>query len=141
MDEVKKPGMITDLKETLASSLDIYNQSPVGSEERERESRNIERIAKALSEIKSMESEVLDREEARRIEEEKNADNARIEAEKAKTPWARIFFEAGAKVFMQLVDHAFFARNQRQVLEFEEHGVIRSKASRDLGFRFPWVKK
>lgn len=139
MDEKKL--VLTDLKDSLAESIEVYNNCTAGSKERAQEAENVEKIAKALSDLKSTESDILDKEERRRIEEEKNAANAEIESEKARTPWARIIFEAAVKVCMQFVDHGFFVRNQRQVLDFEEHGIVRSKASKDLGFRFPWSKK
>lgn len=139
MEEEKT--VVDELQDSLSAAISRFDAAAVGSEEREREARNIERLSNAIKEIGTIQVESEDRIEKRRIEEEKNASNAEIETLKAKTPWGRIFFEAGTKVFMQFVDHMFFRSNQRQVLDFEEHGIVRSKASKDLGFRFPWSKK
>lgn len=76
----------------------------------------------------------FDKEDRRRIEDEKNKAAAEIEREKSKLTWGRVGLEMGkviAPMLMSLVAYNVF---QKRVLKFEETGRINSTAGRELHF-------
>lgn len=124
--------LIEQLSGSLCESIDVYDNCTMGSEERKKEAENVEKIAKALKELKDMESTILDRNERRLIEAERNRENAEIERKKCATPWVRILLETASGLLRQGTAHLLYKDELREVLHFEEHGIIRSKGGKDL---------
>lgn len=129
------------LRDTMMETIGCYETQTTGSATRKAEAENLTKVVDAYSKLVQTREDVTDKIERRRIEEEKNATNAEIEAEKARVPWERIIVEMIGSFGRQITDHIFFGIRQREILTFEETGMIRSKASRDVSFRFPWTKK
>ena len=123
---------LQDLEDALQESIDVYNNCTMGSDAREKEAQNVERIAKALTALKQQESDDKDKEERRLIEKKKNDQNAEIEMSKTKVPWLRIGLEMLSQIGVKTVGHLFYKDELREVLHFEEHGIIRSKGGKDL---------
>lgn len=123
---------LKDLEDALQESIEVYNNCTMGSDAREKEAQNVERIAKALTALKQQESDDKDKEERRLIEKKKNDQNAEIEMSKTKVPWLRIGLEMLSQIGVKTVGHLFYKDELREVLHFEEHGIIRSKGGKDL---------
>lgn len=123
---------LKDLENALQESIEVYNNCTMGSDAREKEAQNVERIAKALTALKQQESDDKDKEERRLIEKKKNDQNAEIEMSKTKVPWLRIGLEMLSQIGVKTVGHIFYKDELREVLHFEEHGIIRSKGGKDL---------
>ena len=123
---------IEELKSSLLESIEVYNNCTMGSDQRSKEAQNVEKIAKALKDLEDMESQLLDRNERRLIEVQKNEANAEIERKKTETPWLRIGLETLSGLLRQGTAHLLYKNELREVLHFEEHGIIRSKGGKDL---------
>ena len=123
---------LKELEDSLQESIEVYNNCTTGSEAREKEAQNVERIAKALTALKQQEADEADKEERRLIEKKKNDQNAEIESAKTKVPWARIGLEMLSQIAVKTFGHLFYKAELREVLHFEEHGIIRSKGGKDL---------
>ena len=139
--ELTNEELRSRLKDSVDDVVESFQSTETGSEERSKEASNVQKVVDALVKFETMESEIEDKVERRRLEEEKNKANAQIEAEKARIPWEKIGIEVISSFGRGLMDHLFFMRSQREILRFEETGSIRSNASRSSSFRFPWSQK
>ena len=140
-EELTEEYLRSRIKDSVDDVCESFANTQTGSDERSKEASNLAKVVEAYTKFSSMEADKEDKIERRRIEEEKNEINAKIETEKARVPWEKITVEILASFGRGLMDHIFFGIRQREVLRFEETGSIRSKASRDVSFRFPWSKK
>ena len=160
MDEERKTNEEL-LEEILFETTDNFSNQVTGSKEREQEAANVVRLADALTKLRQAETEKVDREERRRIEEAKNnamcelslkqaeaeaedkAERRRIEEEKnqaaieleeaKKVPFWQSCVEWSVKYILPgCISAIFFDKFQKRTLTFEETGSIRSKASKDL---------
>lgn len=123
---------LNELEDSLQESIECYNNCVTGSNERKAEAENIEKLSRALVALRQQEADEVDKDERRRIEEEKNKENAVIERKKSGTPWLRIVLEALAQGGVKFLGHMLYKDELREVLHFEEHGIIRSKGGKDL---------
>ena len=140
-EELTEDHLRSRIKDSVDDVVESFMGTETGSDERSKEASNLAKVVEAYTKFSSMESEKEDKVERRRIEEEKNKANFEIESEKARIPWEKIGVEVLASFGRGLMDHIFFGIRQKEVLRFEETGSIRSKASRDVSFRFPWSQK
>ena len=83
-------------------------------------------------EIKSTENDEYDKDERRRIEEEKNEANEKIEMLKAKKPVSDKVWDFGSKLVLGLVSMGGSIYMLSKILEFEENGSLRSKPGREF---------
>lgn len=76
--------------------------------------------------------ERLDKEERRRIEEERNKVMASIEQKKQELTWGRVLFETAKLVIPLGVSFVGYNVFQKRLLKFEETGRVVSTAGREL---------
>lgn len=76
--------------------------------------------------------EYYDKDERRRIEEERNKAMNETERDKQKLTWGRVGLEMAKLVVPLLVSFAGYNVFQKRILKFEETGRLTSTASREL---------
>lgn len=77
-------------------------------------------------------AEYYDKQERRRIEEERNKAMNETERDKQKLTWDRIGLEMAKVVVPMVVSFAGYNVFQKRILKFEETGRLTSTASREL---------
>lgn len=77
-------------------------------------------------------SDYYDKQERRRIEEERNKAQNETERDKQKLTWDRVGLEMAKVIVPLLVSFAGYNVFQKRVLKFEETGRISSTAGREL---------
>ena len=82
--------------------------------------------------------EYTDKEEKRRIEEERNKAMEQIERDKQKITWGRVGLEMSKVVVPLLIQLVAFGSYWRKTLKFEETGRITSSVGREMHFPKFW---
>ena len=77
-------------------------------------------------------AEYYDKQERRRIEEERNKAMKETERDKQKLTWGRVGLEMAKVVVRLVVSFAGYNVFQKRILKFEETGRLTSTASREL---------
>ena len=93
---------------------------------------DIRALASALNEANSTELEAFDKQEKRRIDENKNQSLAEIEMAKTKFDWKKASLELVKIIGPSLISVYAYNLFQKRVLHFEEFGRIVSTAGREL---------
>lgn len=91
-----------------------------------------------LTEVDRTDAEVHDKEERRRIEEEKNKAANETEREKQKLTWGRAIFEMAKVTVPTVVTAIFFGKYQKRMFKFEETGFIKSTGGREMHLPRLW---
>lgn len=131
MDQIREK-----LIESLEDKIDILSGMEMGTKEHQMASSDVKNLVSAVNEIDTVNSELYDRQEKRRIDEEKNIRMSEIEKGKSDLSWKKFGFELGKIIVqqipvtaMQLGGYYIF---QTRLFEFEENGRLLSNASRQL---------
>lgn len=124
------------LTDELISVLDAISEMAVGSKEHQTAVSTATTLVSAINEIDATSHENLDRQERRRIDEEKNCRLSDIEMAKTKMTWSKFLSESG-KILLQTMPTALLWANtymlcQDRMFEFEKEGRLLSDASRQL---------
>lgn len=127
----------TNVKEYLeAAVLDVssnFVNQRTGSDERQAEAANLQKIVDAYAKVCQVEVESNDRAERRRIEEKKIDSDIEELRTKEETPFWQYCVEWSIKYIAPGALSALcFNIFQKRVLKFEETGTLRTKASKDL---------
>lgn len=77
-------------------------------------------------------ADYYDKEERRRIEEERNKAATEVEKEKQKLTWGRVGFEMGKVLLPLAAQIAAFGVLQKRMFKFEETGRINSTGGREM---------
>lgn len=93
---------------------------------------DIRLLSTALNDSLSTDIEAFDRQEKRRIDEEKNASMAKIERAKAGFDIKKATFELVKVIIPTVISIAAYDIFQKRVLYFEENGRVSSTAGREL---------
>ena len=133
-----KDEFLRNYDEAISEAMECLNTEAAGSSERKNEAEVLERLVKAKVALMQYESDVRDKEERRRIDEQKNKDNALIEREKAKKPISDKLWDIGGKVLIGLLSSGASMVMLKMILEFEENGSLRSKPGREFRIFKPW---
>lgn len=128
---------LQEMEEIVRNNLNDI-QLGLGKEEEERALKVIELLSKQIELHQRSASECYDKQERRRIDEEKNKMQAENEVAKMELTWKKMLFEM-AKVLLPtglsvVAYHVF----QKRLLEFEETGRLTSSASRGLNLPKFW---
>lgn len=118
------------MEEKLVYLLEMVDK--LQGEERSETVADIKVLSAALNESLQIEDEAFDRQEKRRMDEDKNRSMASIEAQKLQFNWksaATDIFKAALTTYMSIKAYSFF---QKRVFDFEENGRLTSTASREL---------
>ena len=121
------------MEEKLLSDLEKLKSSGLDDKARETILKETRELASMVHEVDQLEADAFDRQEKRRIDEEKNANLSAIEREKMKVGWQKYLFEAFKILAPIGVSGWLYMRAQKRCLEFEENGRLTSTASRSLG--------
>lgn len=110
-----------------------FDAASAGRKQLDTETSNL--IDKLLA-VDERDAEIWDKQERRRIEEERNKTTAEIEQNKLDVNWKRMVLE-GAKIVVPMlttvISLACYDRYQKRVMEYEKDGTIRTTAGRQLG--------
>ena len=131
-EELERKPVASLIDEIMFETVDNFSIQRTGSDERRQEAENVVKLADAYAKVRQMEIEEKDREERRRIEEEKNAANIELEKSKEIPFWQNCIEWTVKYILPGCVSAFFFDKFQKRTLTFEETGTWRSKASKDL---------
>ncbi len=116
---------------TLSERLDNSSNGN-GHELNEKLIDEVAKLTNILNEEDKKDYEKFDKQERRRIEEERNQEMAKIEMAKQDLTWKKVIMEV-AKTFgpsvLTMIGYNLF---QKRILKFEETGRLTSTASREL---------
>lgn len=124
--------------EVIDEALNCLSNKTTGCQDRRLEAEVIEKLVKSKIAYMQFEADKRDKEERRRIDEERNKINAKIEAEKAKKPVSDKLWDIGGKIALGLMNCGFSMVMLRVILEFEENGSLRSKPGREFKIFKNW---
>lgn len=135
-----------DVRQILKEAVDDvgtnFQCQSTGTEERDKEATNLQKVVDAYVKVCQMETEEEDRRERRRIEEDKNLSMYALEKEKSNDPFWKYCVEWTIKYILPGALSALaYNEFQKRTLKFEETGSFRSKASRDLKSVWEFWKK
>lgn len=85
-----------------------------------------------LNEDDKINSEYFDKEQRRRIDEERNKEANQIERDKQNLTWGRVCLEMGKVVVPMALSLVGYNVFQKRVMKFEETGRVTSTAGREL---------
>lgn len=128
-DEIRKEAE----ERVLACYEEVKKYEP-GSKEAEHCIAEAEVITKQLMEADRTNFEYYDKEQRRRIEEDRNRMNAVIEQDKNDVNWKRMLLEllkVGVPLLTVLYQAAKYGEFQDKLLHFEETGKVTSTAGRE----------
>lgn len=94
--------------------------------------QDLAQLAEILAAADKNDNEALDKEERRRIEEERNLMQNEIEAEKVRISWKKVAFEMAKILSPVLLSGIIFSRVHEECMEFEETGRVTSTSGRGL---------
>lgn len=103
-----------------------------GSKERQAAVQDVRALVSALNETDSTMAEWTDKQEKRRIDEEKNQSMAEIEKAKSDLTWKKILVELGKILIPSCISVWAYDKFQKRLLGFEETGRVNSTAGREL---------
>lgn len=89
-------------------------------------------LTELLVSVDRDQNDAWDKQEKRRIEEERNKASNNVEIQKQSLTWGRVGLELGKVVVPILVSFAGYNVFQKRILRFEETGRISSTAGREL---------
>lgn len=107
-------------------------------EEQERALKVVELLSKQMEAHERAAMEYYDKEERRRIEEDKNRTNAELESKKSELTWKRVLFELTKVLLPTGLSIAAYEVFQKRLLKFEETGRLTSNASKGLNLPRFW---
>lgn len=118
------------LNELIANDLEDLKTLEIGSEEREAVVEEIRKFYSLTIDEYKAEVEAWDKDEQRRISEEKNAADERVKLEQTKADIKRSALECGKGVIIGVGSAILSNRLMTKLLKFEETGTVTSKAFR-----------
>lgn len=130
MDDYK--DLLDEYDNALSEAFECLNNEAAGSSERKNEAEVIEKLVRAKVAIMQFEADKKDKEERRRIDEEKNIKNFKIEEEKAKKPVSDKLLDIGGKVLLGVLNTGVTLYALKVIMEFESGGTLRSKGGREF---------
>lgn len=131
-EELERKPVAELIDEIMFETVDNFSIQKTGSDERRSEAENVVKLADAYTKIRQIQIEEKDRDERRRIEEEKNAVNYELEKSKEIPFWQSCIEWTVKYILPGCISGLLFDKFQKRTLEFEETGSFRSKASKDL---------
>lgn len=131
-EELESRQIAELLEEIMFETVDNFSVQKTGSDERRSEAENAVKLADAYAKIRQTQIEEKDRDERRRIEEEKNVANLELEKSKEIPFWQSCIEWTVKYILPGCISGLLFDKFQKRTLEFEETGSFRSKASKDL---------
>lgn len=123
------------IEERIVSALEVGDDYSINSDERYAYNQEAINLLEKLIEAEGQNLEYWDKEERRRIEENRNMAMANIEISKQDVNWKRMVLEGGKIVVpvittvLTMIGYNLF---QKRVMEYEKDGTIRSSAGRQL---------
>lgn len=118
------------LNEVMERDLEDLKELEIGSKEREALVSEIKDFYKLQIEEYRSEVDAWDKDELRRISEEKNAAEERIAEAKTKTEFKKSAVDAGKAIVIGVGSAFLSNRMMKALLKFEETGTVTSKAFR-----------
>lgn len=120
------------LESSLEAMIKEIETLTPGSKERQNAVQDVRALVAALNETDSTMADWTDKQEKRRIDEEKNQSMAEIEKAKSDLTWKKIFVEFGKILIPSFISVWAYDRFQKRLLGFEETGRVNSTAGREL---------
>lgn len=127
-----KDGNLEMLEESIEKRLKEIETLEPGSKERQAAVSDAKLLIAAMNETDSTMSDWTDKQEKRRIDENKNRQLAEIEAKKNSLDWKKTVLELLKVVLPTTISIIAYDQFQKRVLYFEENGRINSTAGREL---------
>lgn len=118
------------LNETIGNDLEDLKGFEVGSDEREALVNEIKELYRIQIEEYKAEVEAWDKDELRRIAEEKKESEEKIRLEQTKTELKRSGIDAAKAIVIGIGSGILSNRMMKALLKFEETGTVTSKAFR-----------
>ena len=118
------------LTEAIANDLEDLKGFAVGTEEREKLVNEIKELYRLQIDEYKVEVDAWDKDELRRITEDKNASEEKMRLEQNKTDVKRSIIESGKAIVVGVGSAVLSNRMMTKLLKFEETGTITSKAFR-----------
>lgn len=140
-EELINDEIYLKIEEAIDDTRACIEHAQSGSQEREREVKNLKMLIDAREQMRQTDMEKEDKEERRRIEEKKNDNNANIEAAKARKSVRDYIAEYGQIAFKGAISLAGSLAILAVILQFEENGTLHSKPGRDFRFMNPFQFK
>lgn len=123
---------VARLEGSLEQRLKEVERTVVGTKERSAAVADVRQLVAALNETDSTMADWTDKQEKRRIDEDKNKSMTEIEAEKSNLSWKKVLLEMAKVVVPSCISVWAYNKFQRRLLDFEENGRITSLAGREL---------
>lgn len=126
------------MENVLQGYLEDLQTGELDKEGEERGLKIIELMSKQMDVHERTASEIYDKEERRRIDEERNKATAKTEAEKIQLTWKKVLFELAKVVIPTGLSIGAYHVFQKRLLQFEETGRLTSSASKGLNLPKFW---
>lgn len=123
---------VARLEGSLEKRLKEIETLTPGSKERQAAVQDVRALVSALNETDSTMADWTDKQEKRRIDEEKNRSMAEIEKAKSDLTWKKILLELGKILIPSCISVWAYDKFQKRLLAFEETGRVNSTAGREL---------
>lgn len=118
------------LEEAIVDRIQWLEENPYDAENRGLVVDELEMLLKQREQIDRDNLEFFDKEERRRIEEERNKATKEIEEKKQGINWKRATFELAKVTIPTLIGAILYRKESDKMYEFEENGRINSTAGR-----------
>lgn len=134
VDTQKGGSMGEETRELMEEKLSnlLAKLDTLSGKERSEAVADIKLLAAALNEALQIEMEAFDKQEKRRIDEDKNRSFASLEAQKLQFDWKGAGVDIAKAILATLISIKAYSIFQRRVFDFEENGRLTSTASREL---------
>lgn len=120
------------MEEKLVEMMNELDTLKEGSDEHKNLTSDICQLATKLTEATASEMDAFDKQEKRRIDEQKNKSMTEIEKEKAGFDWRKALTETLKVVLPSVISIYAYNEFQKRILKFEETGRLTTTASREL---------
>lgn len=116
--------------ETLQKALDDLNMMDIADPNREKKLKEMQQLNAMINETDQVNQDWYDKQEKRRIDEEKNKSLSDIETKKIKFGWVKVAIEAVVGIGLTVYEVASHRADLRDITKYEENGRYNSTAFR-----------
>lgn len=125
--------------ETLQQALEDLKLMDIADPNRDKKLKEMKELNTMINETDQVTQDWFDKQEKRRIDEEKNANLAEIENKKIKAGWIKVGVETVLAIGLTVFEVVSHRQDLRDITKFEESGRYNSTAFRFM--RKPRIKK
>lgn len=118
------------IEQLIVEHMQWLEEHPIDDEHRNEVIRELEMLLEKRSNIDRTNLEYFDKEERRRIEQERNEATKEIEEKKQGINWKRAAFELAKVTVPTVIGAILYSKESDKMYEFEETGRVNSTAGR-----------